>query len=167
MSKAFTKEDGAGETPTVRPPPTLAPGEVRYITREGHDALSAQLAKLDEERAALRRDGALDAASRRAEVEGRLAAIEQTLAVVTVAAEAPPDRERVFFGAWVTLEDEEGERSEYRIVGPDEVDPREGRISVDSPLARQLLGRAEGDDVELRRPRGVTPVSIVQVRYEG
>jgi transcription elongation factor GreB len=71
----------------------------------------------------------------------------------------------VFFGAWIELADDKGEMKTYRIVGPDETDAARGLISVDSPLARALLKRAEGEVVAARLPGGETEIEIVSVRY--
>lgn len=73
---------------------------------------------------------------------------------------------RVFFGAWVTLENEEGEESRYQIVGPDEYDLKSSRISVDTPVARALLGKSEGDEVRIERPRGAALFTIVAIDYD-
>ena len=78
-----------------------------------------------------------------------------------------PDRpSRVFFGAWVRLEDEEGNLSEYRIVGPDEFDSAKNLISMDAPMARALMKKAEGDEVMVKRPKGDMVFTIVRVQYE-
>jgi len=83
-----------------------------------------------------------------------------------VVVEAPPAEDgRAYFGAWVRLEDEEREIVEYRLVGPDEFDVKAGRISVDSPVGRALLGRRAGDEVTVRRPRGEAVFTILEVRY--
>ena len=74
---------------------------------------------------------------------------------------------RIYFGAWVRLEDESGQQIEYQIVGPDEFDVDLGRISMDSPVARALLGKREGDEVTVRRPRGEIVFEILEVRYGG
>lgn len=71
----------------------------------------------------------------------------------------------VGFGAWVTIEDEDGARSCYRLVGPDEPDPDNGYISVDSPVGRALLGKRVDDEVEVRRPRGDAWFTIIDIRY--
>ncbi|MCX4244825.1 transcription elongation factor GreB [Paraliomyxa miuraensis] len=71
----------------------------------------------------------------------------------------------VGFGAWVTIEDEDGVRACYRLVGPDEPDPDNGLISVDSPMGRALLGKHVDDEVEVRRPRGDAWFTIVALRY--
>ena len=77
--------------------------------------------------------------------------------------EPPPDDGRVWFGSWVTLEDESGARVTYRIVGPDETDAERGFISVESPVAKALLKKEEGDEVEVTRPKGTTLYEIVRV----
>ena len=72
---------------------------------------------------------------------------------------------KVAFGAWVEVEDEDGAKSTYRIVGPDESDADAGHISMDSPMGRALLGKEEGDDVEVRRPRGSAIFTVLSIRY--
>jgi transcription elongation factor GreB len=64
---------------------------------------------------------------------------------------APDDTSRIFFGAWVTLADEDDQQRRYRIVGADEIDPAKGYISIDAPLARQLLKKQVGDEVTIER----------------
>jgi transcription elongation factor GreB len=70
------------------------------------------------------------------------------------------------FGAWVRVDDGDGEERVYRLVGPDEADAPRGLISVEAPLGRALLGRAEGDVVRFERPAGVLEVTIVDVSWE-
>ncbi len=76
------------------------------------------------------------------------------------------DPERIFFGAWVTLEDEDGSEQRYRVVGRDEVDASGGLVSVDSPIGRALLGKREGDEVTVHRPAGVAVYEVTGVSYE-
>ena len=79
----------------------------------------------------------------------------------------PADPERVFFGATVTLVDADGRESVYRIVGADETDAARSWISVDSPLARALLGKRLDDEVEVVTPGGLRRVEIVAIDYGG
>lgn len=162
MSKAFTKEDSAGELPVIRAAPTVAPGEKRYITAEGMAALIRQKEAL----AARILETPVTEVALRNELEVQRAVLEATIAVLTVA-DPPVDPARVFFGAWVVLEDEDGGTVTYRLVGPDETDVREGRISVDSPVARALLGRAVGDSVTVQRPKGALEYTVQEIRYDG
>jgi len=76
------------------------------------------------------------------------------------------DDGRIYFGAWVTLGDEEGEEVRYRLVGPDETRAEEGLISIDSPIGRALVGREEGDEVVVRRPAGQKTFEVLVVDYE-
>jgi len=75
------------------------------------------------------------------------------------------ERDRIFFGATVDVEDEEGEVKTYQIVGEDEIDLQTGRISYRSPLGAVLLKKREGDTVVLRRPNGEIDLTVVAVRY--
>lgn len=75
------------------------------------------------------------------------------------------DQDRVFFGATVVIEDEDGKRSTYTIVGQDEIDTTQGRISHQSPLARALLKRRSGDSVTFHRPSGEVELTILEIRY--
>lgn len=74
--------------------------------------------------------------------------------------------ERVTFGAWVTLEDEDGASVHYQLVGADEFDVSLGKISVASPVGRALLGKEEGDDVVVDRPRGRTTFTLMAISYQ-
>ena len=75
-------------------------------------------------------------------------------------------RESVRFGATVEVEDEDGKRKRYRIVGPDEVDPSAGSISFKSPLGTALMKRKIGDVVTVRRPAGEVDLEICAISYE-
>jgi transcription elongation factor GreB len=99
------------------------------------------------------------------EIDRRLEVLAQRVEKQIVVGEAPPDPGRIAFGAWVKLEDEDGGEVEYRIVGADEFDPKIGFISVDSPVARALLGKRDGDEVTVHRPKGAASYTIVGVRY--
>ncbi len=99
------------------------------------------------------------------EIDGRIHFLKTRLEDVVVVDTVPDDRSRVFFGAWVRLQDNEGGNVEYRIVGPDEFDPNIGHISMDSPVARALMKKCEGDEVVVRRPKGDAVFTIVRVSY--
>jgi transcription elongation factor GreB len=100
------------------------------------------------------------------EIDRRLRFLAKRLETVKVVRPNPSQRDRVFFGAWVTVEDEEGEERRYQIVGTDEFDVDAGKISVASPLARALLGKHLDDEVEARLPRGDVIYTITEVEYE-
>ena len=97
------------------------------------------------------------------EIDRRLRFLGKRMQVLTMVSEPPPDDGRVYFGSWVTLTDGDGGQVTYRIVGPDETDADRGLISVDSPVAKALLRREEGDEVTVRRPKGAMRCEIVRV----
>ena len=163
MSKAFTKEDAGGDEPLLPPRPRPASGEKRYITPEGYRALQEELAGLT---TPLPREGRVLGGEAQARERARRARqVADTLEEVRVVSPDNLDEPRVYFGAWVTLEDEDGEESSYRLVGPDEADVKAGRLSVESPLARALLGKEEGESFRVERPRGAIEYTLTQVSY--
>lgn len=166
MSKAFTKEDSAESEIVARMPARLAPGEKRYVTPEGHRALKQSLERTAAERAELAAQAAvLGQDARLAELDRQAQSIAATLSTLTVAPE-PAQRDRALFGAWVTLEDEDGTKARYRLVGPDEADAKAGLISVESPLARAILGKRAGEEVTVELPRGAAELTLRGVSYE-
>lgn len=100
-------------------------------------------------------------------IEGRISELEGTLSNAHIIDPAEIDAGgRVVFGATVEIADlESGERVVYQIVGDVEADIRENRISVSSPVARALIGKSEGDVVEVHAPSGVREYEIVSVSY--
>jgi transcription elongation factor GreB len=100
------------------------------------------------------------------EIDRRVRFLRKRLDGMTVVDKPPSDRKRVFFGAWITLEDESGNESRHRIVGPDEFDMAEGYISMDAPLARALMRKALDEEFTVDLPGGPRNYVIVAIRYE-
>jgi transcription elongation factor GreB len=100
------------------------------------------------------------------EIDSRIHFLKGRLEDVVVVDRAPDDPTRVFFGAWVRLEGEDGTIVEYRIVGPDEFDPDRNFISMDSPVARALMKKTEGDAVTVKRPKNDAVFTIISVSYQ-
>jgi transcription elongation factor GreB len=99
------------------------------------------------------------------EIDRRVRYLRGRLDGLVVVPDPPADRTRVFFGAWVTVEEQSGEIRRHRIVGPDEFDREPGYISMDSPLGRALLGRRIGDSLELSLPAGVKRLTVTAIEY--
>ena len=99
------------------------------------------------------------------EIDRRVRFLRQRLDGMTVVDQPPADPTRVFFGAWVRLERNDGVEVRYRIVGPDETDAAASYISMDSPLGRALLGKALDAQVSVALPAGSTTFTIVAVAY--
>jgi transcription elongation factor GreB len=156
-------------------------GESNYITRPGFERLRAELDWLwKEERPRVTEAVATAAAlgdrsenadyiygkKRLREIDRRIRFLTKRIDELTVVdggERKEPDR--IYFGAWVTLEDEEGEEHRYQLVGPDEFDAKQGRISVDSPVGRALMGKRIGDEVRVRRPKGEVELTVLAVEY--
>ena len=151
-----------------------------YITPEGEAALRAELHALWKiERPEVTRAVSAAAANgdrsengdylygkkRLREIDSRVRFLRKRLDSLQVISEPLGDRDKIWFGAWVTLEDESGGEHTWRIVGPDEFDISAGKISCDSPLGRALLGKTTGTDLTLDTPSGANDWYIVSVEY--
>ncbi|MHB1870089.1 MAG: transcription elongation factor GreA [Steroidobacteraceae bacterium] len=152
------------------------------MTQRGAEALRAELKRLKSEArpavikaiAEARSHGDLSenaeyhaAREQQSFIEGRIREIEAKLSNAEVIDPSTlPNSGRVVFGAFVELEDEEGNRLMYQVVGEDEADIGAGRISITSPIARALVGKSEGDVVDVTAPGGVRSLEIVVVRFE-
>jgi transcription elongation factor GreB len=101
------------------------------------------------------------------EIDARLQYLGKRLEALTIVDAKPLNDGRVFFGAWVTVEDEDGELRQLHIVGPDEVGLDARRISVEAPMAKALLGKRVGDEVTVPRPKGDALLVIEAVSYDG
>lgn len=134
------------------------------MTPEGLAALQAELARLKEERAGAATLPETERVARWADLDARAQLVESTIAALTVLGPESAPEGKAAFATWVTVEDEDGRRSTWRIVGPDEADPKRRLLSAHAPVARALLGHAEGEAVEVERPGGAVELTIVAVR---
>lgn len=157
------------------------PRSSAYITRAGAERLRAELdhlwrVKRPQVTQAVSDAAALGDRSENAEyiygkkqlreIDRRVRFLRKRLEQLTVVDRPPADTSRIFFGAWVRLEDDDGNEMEYRIVGPDELDTARGWISIDAPLARALLKKAVDDEVTVDLPKGRMTYTVLGVRYE-
>lgn len=99
------------------------------------------------------------------EIDRRVRFLRKRLEDIVVVDRIPDDAQRIYFGAWVRVEDEEGRVAEYRIVGPDEFDVDKRYISLDSPMARALLKKTVGEDIVLELPKGEAFLHVLAVSY--
>lgn len=163
-----------------RPPNPDGPASL-YITRAGFERLKAEYEHLWRERrpevvraitaAAAEGDRSENAEyiyrkKELREIDARVHYLQRRLGDFKVVESKPTDAGRVFFGASVTVANTEtGEEKTYRIVGGDEVDSATGCISIDSPLARALMKKAEGDVLRVTLPSGDTELEVVAISY--
>ena len=152
----------------------------KYITPEGYRRLNEELQRLwKEERppitksvqeAAAQGDRSENAEyiygkKQLREIDRRIRFLSKRLDGMTVVDRPPEDTGKVFFGAWVELEDDDGKRETYRLVGPDEAEGGAGLISIDAPLARALLGKRVDDEARVRTPAGERCLYINRIWY--
>ncbi len=98
-------------------------------------------------------------------IEGRIQEINAKFARAQIIDPTTIQTDRIVFGATVDLEDESGNAITYKIVGQDEADVKKNKVSITSPLARSLIGKREGDEVEVNAPKGKINYSVVKIRY--
>ena len=153
-----------------------------YITRGGYKKLQAELEWLwKDERPRVTEAVSVAAAlgdrsenadyiygkKRLREIDRRIRFLTKRIEELNVVDSGPrKEAGRVYFGAWVSVEDEEGETQRYQLVGPDEFDAAARRISVDSPVGRALMGKRLGDEVSVRRPKGEMVLTIMKIEYD-
>jgi transcription elongation factor GreB len=182
LNKAFTKEADGQEEEEFEPQAEQPPGLKNYITPAGYARMKAELKQLlDVERpevvgivhwAASNGDRSengdyIYGKKRLREIDRRIRFLIKRLEIAEVVDTRgeEQDRDRVFFGATVSVRDSAGLDRSVSIVGMDEVDPARGRVSWISPIARALLKARAGDTVTLRTPSGMEELEVVEIRY--
>jgi transcription elongation factor GreB len=152
-----------------------------YITPEGEQALRAELHQLWKVERPVVTNTVHEAAKngdrsengdyiygkrRLREIDSRVRFLNKRLDELEVVIRPPDNLEKIFFGCWVSLENADGEETHWRIVGPDEFDLGAGKLSIDAPLARALLGKTLDDEIVVQSPAGEQTYYIVDIRYE-
>ena len=100
------------------------------------------------------------------EIDSRVRYLTKRLEDATIVEDKPRDPSKVFFAAWVTVEDEEsGEQQTFRLVGSDETDAKLNWISIDSPMARALIGKSIDDEAHVKTPAGDRCFIVTAIRY--
>ncbi len=156
-------------------------GTLRYITPDGFRRLSAEHQEIwtvqrprivrEVEAAAAMGDRSENAEyiygkRKLRELDRRLRFLSQKMDSLTVLEPKPDKSGKAWFGAWVTVEQEDGEARTWRLVGADEFDVARGLLSVDSPLGLALLGKKKGDVVTVQRPAGPAEATILKVGWK-
>ncbi|WP_068546235.1 transcription elongation factor GreB [Thalassotalea crassostreae] len=152
-----------------------------YITREGYQVLDDELKYLwKDERPRITRSVSEAAAQgdrsenaeyiygkkRLREIDRRVRFLLKRLEDLTIVYPEKQQEGKVFFGAWATLIDEDDNTVCYRLVGPDEWDVKKGEISIDSPMARALIGKRVDDEVVVKTPEGERVFDVVAISYK-
>ncbi len=164
----------------MRKQPSLKPKASPYITPEGNKRLSEELSylwkvKRPQVTQAVAEAAAMGDRSENAEyiygkkqlsqIDSRIRFLSKRLSEVIVVYRTPADTSTIFFGARVAIEDSEGNVFTYRIVGPDESNAETNCISIDSPMAKALMRKSEGDEIVVSRPNGTAAFAVLSVSY--
>ena len=151
-----------------------------YITRPGWDRLDKELKFLwKDERPKITRSVSEAAAQgdrsenaeyiygkrRLREIDRRVRFLVKRTEELNIVYYDPQQEGRIFFGAWVTLINEDDKEVTYRLVGPDEWDVKRGEISIDSPMARALLGKLVDDEIVVQTPEGERVFDVIKIFY--
>jgi len=99
------------------------------------------------------------------EIDGRVRFLAKRLDELNVVDKPPRDTSQVFFGAWVTLEDNSATTYRHRLVGPDELDAEHDYNSIDAPMARALLKKRVDDEIELHQGDAVNQYTLIRIDY--
>ncbi|MGX2949087.1 transcription elongation factor GreB [Frederiksenia canicola] len=152
-----------------------------YITRAGWQVLDQELKYLWKEERPKVTQAVSDAAAlgdrsenaeyiygkrRLREIDRRVRFLSKRLEVLQIVDYHSSQEGKVFFGAWVELENEQGETKQHRLVGTDEFDPAKNWISIDSPVARALIGKQVDDEIQVETPLGKITLYINKIWYE-
>jgi transcription elongation factor GreB len=168
VSKAFTKDDDAGDAPLVlarRAP--LPQGAPNYVTQRGLAALEAELAQQCESRKGLETSGSDAERARLSALSlARIAELEARLASAVLVKPAQQPQDEVRFGASVRVRSSAGTERCYRIVGVDEADAAHGALAFVAPLARSLLGKRVGEVALVVTPAGEEELELLSIRYD-
>lgn len=100
------------------------------------------------------------------EIDRRVRFLSKRLDELKIVDPSPQQEGKVFFGAWVRLENDAGEEKVYRIVGADEFNPAKNWISINSPVARALIGKTLDDEIEVMTPSGVASYLVLEISYQ-
>ncbi len=181
MNKAFVRESDGDDEEQLEPSLKLPPGTRNYITPAGHARLRDELENLvKRERPHIVEIVAWAASNgdrsengdyiygkrRLREIDRRIRFLSKRLDIAEIVDPLRQgDNDQIFFGARVTIADQEGQENTYTIVGVDEAEVSRGRISWVSPLARALLKAREGDSIRFQSPVGIRELEILEVMY--
>ncbi|GLT20988.1 transcription elongation factor GreB [Zoogloea oryzae] len=182
MNKAFVKENDQDDDDAPPGAPSLPPGTTNYMTRRGYEILRTELDQLvRDERPKLvetvrwaagngdrsENGDYIYGKKRLREIDRRIRFLIKRLENSTVVTPSEQENtEQVFFGATVTVCDVDGDAEQtYQIVGVDEANASEGRISWIAPLSRALLKAREGDVVRFASPAGLREIEVLEIRY--
>lgn len=168
MSRAFVREsDDQPELPIARQSSPLPEGAKNYITADGAERLRQELQRLVETKrpSLVASSHDPDAKRQLLALDQRIAELEESLRTAEIVRPEDGPTDVVRFGATVTVRNQRGEESTYRIVGVDEMDLDRDWVSWISPIARALTGAKVGERVRFKFPSGIDELEVIAIHY--
>lgn len=165
MSRGFVKEDDLEHAGTDLPERPVSP-HPNYVTPAGLKALESNAMALDKERASFISQKDNESAKQRiAVIDRELRYLSTRLEQAILVEPTKQDKDTILFGATVEVEDEHGKLLQFHIVGEDEADIAQQKVSYVSPIAKALIGRKVGDVVAWQRPAGILELEVIKISY--
>lgn len=165
MSRGFVKEDDLEHAGTDLPERPVS-HHPNYVTPAGLKALESNAMALDKERASLISQKDNESAKQRlAVIDRELRYLSTRLEQAILVEPTKQDKDTILFGATVEVEDEHGKLLQFHIVGEDEADIAQQKVSYVSPIAKALIGRKVGDVVAWQRPAGILELEVIKISY--
>ncbi len=166
MSRGFVKESDQEELPIIPPRSPLPAGETNYVTPAGLQALHAEREQLEADKAALPTDNEDERRRAATVIDGKLALLDRRISTARVLEPREQPQEEVRFGAHVTLKHvATGKLQEFQIVGVDEANVKERKISFTAPIARAVTGLWVGEVADFRLGGELRQLEVVGIRY--
>jgi transcription elongation factor GreB len=167
MSRGFVKEDDQEEAPLIPPRASLPPGVTNYVTPRGLEALLEEKVKLEEEKAANKKENEAERRYENMMIEGKLKLLVERINSARVVEPSPEAGEEVRFGSTVTLKTIKGRKPglvrRFTIVGVDEADVKAGKIAFIAPIAQAVTGSRKGDLVKFHLGGAVEELEVAEV----
>lgn len=167
MSRGFVKEGDQEEPPMIPPRASLPPGTMNYVTPEGYDQLIQEKEGLVAERSSLNEENERETRRKKAEIDGKLALLNERINSARVLDIADQPKEEVRFGATVTYQmGSKGPRTTLKIVGVDEANIKKKKVGFVAPIARAMIGHQVGDEVAFSLGGEERKLKINAIKYE-
>lgn len=167
MSRGFVKEEDQEEAPFIPPRAALPPGVTNYVTPSGLEALRQEKVQLEKEWAALENLSETESRRSRAVIDGKLDLLNERIHSARVLKPEEQPQDEVRFGAFVSLKDlNSGDLQEFQIVGVDEADVKQKKISFVAPIVKAIVGKKKGETAEFSLGQEKKELEIRKITYK-
>lgn len=164
MSRGFVKEEDQEEAPVIPPRAALPKGVTNYVTPQGYQALLEEKEALETEQKNLPTDNETEHRRASMTIDGKLKLLNERIGSARIIKPEQQNKEEVRFGAVVTFRNKTG-KQKFQVVGVDEANIKEGKISFTAPIARVLTGQKIGDTAQFKHGTDIQNLEILNITY--